>query len=81
MPQAGLSRKTFVIHKIQNILSDMVLQIEKVYGKKTCYHFKNFYYFDDMLTPHGYDPDIPEHLHMMQHVYRSSGTTGLALER
>ena len=52
-------------------------QVEKVHGERASYHFKNFYYFDDMLSPHGYDPDIPEYMHMMQHVYRSSGTTGL----
>ena len=54
--------------------------VEKLYGVKACYNFKNFYYFDDMLTQHGYSPDIPEHLHMMQHVYRSSISTGLRIK-
>ena len=55
----------------------MMTKIEKVYGEKTSYHFQNYYYFDEMLTPYGYDPAIPEYLHMMQHVYRSSDTPGL----
>ena len=66
-----------IIPKLHNNWSDMITHIEKVYGVKACYNFKNFYYFDDMLKPQDYDPDIPEYLHMLQHVYRSSITTGL----
>ena len=66
-----------IVPKIHNNWNDMMTKIEKVYGEKTSYHFQNYYYFDEMLTPYGYDPAIPEYLHMMQHVYRSSDTPGL----
>ena len=36
----------------------------------TSWNFKNFYFMDEMLEPFGYEKDIPEYLHMMQHVYR-----------
>ena len=75
---ALLDYDDMIVPKIHNNWSEMMKQIEKVHGKRASYHFKNFYYFDDMLSPHGFDPNIPEYLHMMQHVYRSSGTTGLA---
>ena len=55
---------------------DMMQGITNVDGKKSSYHFKNFYFMDEMLTPHGYDPDIPSYLHMLQHIYRTPYTTG-----
>ena len=70
-----------IIPKNYNNWSDMMREIEKVYGDKTSYKFKNFFYFDDMLTPHGFNPDIPEYLHMMQHVYRSNIDAGLELQK
>ena len=61
--------------------NDMLTEIETVNGlngtSKPSFYFKNFYYMDDMLTPHGYNPDIPQYLHMMQHVYRSNISSGI----
>ena len=68
-----------IMPKYLNNWNDMIHEIENLYGrdKQTpSYHFKNFYYMDDMLKLHGYNPDIPEYLHMMQHVFRSNISTG-----
>ena len=65
--------------KHHNNWSDMISEIENLDGinkQAPSYHFKNFYYMDDRLTPHGYNPDIPQYLHMMQHVFRSNISTG-----
>ena len=55
---------------------DMMEGISQLSGRKSSYHFKNFYFMDEMLTPHGYDPHIPQYLHMLQHIYRTPVTTG-----
>ena len=36
------------------------------------FSFNNYYYFDDIARgpPDQHQSDIPEHLHIMQHVYR-----------
>ena len=46
---------------------------EKNSQERSCWYFRHVYFLDDMLDVdgQGYFPDIPEHMHMMQHVYRS----------
>ena len=51
-------------------------RISNVSGDKSSYHFKNFFFMDEMLAPHGFDPEIPQYLHMLQHIYRTPYTTG-----
>ena len=51
-------------------LSEMLKNVTSEEVKS--FSFTNFYYLDDIGRgpPHKYQSDIPEHLHMMQHVYR-----------
>ena len=56
--------------------ADMINGITKISGNMSSFHFKNFYFMDEMLTVHGFDPNIPEYLHMLQHIYRTPYTTG-----
>jgi hypothetical protein len=39
------------------------------------YHFRNVYFWDDEEHSHVWYPDIPRHMHMLQHVYRSYNYT------
>ncbi|XP_040563465.1 uncharacterized protein [Lepeophtheirus salmonis] len=43
---------------------------------RASYNFRNVYFMDEMLKAHGgFNKDIPQYLHMMQHVYRSANYT------
>ena len=42
-------------------------------GRKSSYHFKNYYFMNEMLDE--YDPKIPENMQMMQNIYRSKRST------
>jgi len=55
-------------------LSDMLKNVTSEEVKS--FSFTNFYYLDDIGRgpPDKYQSDIPEHLHMMQHVYRANIT-------
>ena len=57
--------------------SDLMEEVVKEAGGKVSWVFRNVYFFDEMLEREegGYIKDIPPHLHMMQHVYRSDKQT------
>ena len=50
---------------------------------RSSYNFRNVYFMDEMLEANrgdeapggGFFPDIPQYLHMLQHVYRSANYT------
>ena len=42
---------------------------------KASYNFRNVYFWDDEQHSHRWEPTIPRHLHMLQHVYRSANYT------
>lgn len=39
------------------------------------YAARNVYFLDDMQTLHGWAPDVPPFMHMLQHVYRAANYT------
>ncbi|XP_067005537.2 uncharacterized protein [Anabrus simplex] len=43
--------------------------------KASCYYARNVYFLDDLQHSHGWFLDIPQHLHMLQHVYRTKNYT------
>ena len=57
--------------------SDLMEEVVKEAGGKVSWVFRNVYFFDEMLEREegGFIQDIPSHLHMMQHVYRSDKQT------
>ena len=57
--------------------SDLMKDLVETKGSKVSWAFRNIYFFDEMLERKegGFIPDIPPHLHMMQHVYRSDKHT------
>ena len=68
--------------------SELMAKVEEVSLKvknqtRASYNFRNIYFFDEFLQSHlkqsnGSDlelDDIPEHMHMLRHVYRSANYT------
>lgn len=39
------------------------------------YNFRNVYFFDDQHHEHGWYPEIPKYMHMLQHVHRAKNYT------
>ncbi|KAF6213271.1 hypothetical protein GE061_010989 [Apolygus lucorum] len=39
------------------------------------YNVRNVYFLDDLINSHGWFKDIPQYMHMLQHVYRSTNYT------
>jgi hypothetical protein len=39
------------------------------------YNFRNVYFGDDSSHSHRWEPNLPRHLHVLQHVYRSANYT------
>merc|ERR1711884_886628 len=60
-------------------MMEEVIQISLKVKNQTraSWHFRNVYFMDEMLDAHEHDhfKEIPEYLHMMQHVYRSANYT------
>ncbi|BES91209.1 DUF23 [Nesidiocoris tenuis] len=42
---------------------------------RASYNVRNVYFLDDLLHSHGWFKDIPQYMHMLQHVYRSKNYT------
>ena len=42
---------------------------------RASYNFRNVYFWDDSSHSHRWEPNLPRHLHMLQHVYRSANYT------
>ena len=57
--------------------TELMEEVLKEASGKVSWAFRNVYFFDEMLERNegGYIPDIPSHLHMMQHIYRSEKQT------
>ena len=57
--------------------SDLMDEVVKEASDKVSWVFRNVYFFDEMLERKegSYLTDIPHHLHMLQHVYRSEKHT------
>ena len=52
---------------------NMMKEILAKSGRKSSYHFKNYYYMSEMLGE--FDPNIPQNMLMMQNIYRSKRST------
>ena len=57
--------------------AELMKEVVKEVRGKVSWVFMNAYFFDSMLERNegGYIPDLPAHLHMMQHIYRSDQQT------
>lgn len=42
---------------------------------RASYNVRNVYFLDDLIHSHGWFKDIPQYMHMLQHVYRSKNYT------
>ena len=42
---------------------------------RASYNFRNVYFWDDDAHAHRWEPSMPRHMHMLQHVYRSANYT------
>lgn len=54
---------------------ELFREIESLVPKKTSFCASNVYFLDDANHDHGWFADIPQHLHMLQHVYRARNFT------
>ena len=53
-----------------NTWDEMIQNISRYSGNVTSFNFKNYYYLEEVMSKEDYEQDIPQYLHMMQHVYR-----------
>jgi len=59
------------VPKNQPNWESMLYEILNISGTHDSYQFRNTYFMDKMQEAHGYEPDVPEYLTIMKHVYRS----------